>query len=1119
MNQSLGPLACDQHARTQALDPDVSLIIQAPAGSGKTELLIQRYLRLLVTVPRCDMVLAVTFTKKAAGEMRARIVHALESAQQHPLPTQPHAQLTWRLAKQVLEHGHQQQWPLTDLSNHLSIMTIDACCQHFLSLADTPFQLYAHYQLHPQPASFYRDVIQQFIHTYCLHDTARYYDDFHQLLMHYHHDYRAVEQLMTTALSHREKWIRLTLTTRTTDFISQFAGSVAHCQQAHIARLLDVFTEDQICLVEQTFTTLQSLNALINLPSDIDILASRPVLDWTITDWQCFVQLLRTQGGQWRQRFTQQHGIANQASLKQLDASQQSQYADAKSSLKSLISSCQTTETLASVLIETSWIPVVDDPEAEWACLEPLLNILPALVAFLHLRMDVDQVSDFSGINLQLLSTLSDDTSSQPLILRIYQRYRHVLIDEFQDTSVHQFEIFERAFSSWQDESQRTLCVVGDPMQSIYRFRQAEVKLFYQAKNDGFCGVPLKHLQLTRNFRSTNQLVDVLNPIFKAVMSPDHNPFFPAKPVLSAKEGGCYWHQVNPDLSQAQVLCQTIAQLQKQYSDQTICLLVRSRTQLRYILPALERQGIDYQGVGLHALGQSQSVLDLFSMTCILLDAFDRLSWVSFLNAPAVAFPMDDIQQVCQDKHAAVWDSLQRMSASLSTPAQQITARITPLVEDALKQVGRIALSQIVQRLWHRLGADLTAPSAAEYEHCLQFLTRLRELEHAHIPITRERLQQLLPTYPERAQSPDPSRLTVMTIHKSKGLEYDIVLIPYLEQSTPISDKALLDWTYVSHRSQQHLLLHTHLRHRRQATTVHRYLRHVDKQGQLAEMERLYYVGFTRAKSQLHLFSAEKSGYNERSIMRLLAAALSTYLPPSHQVKHEHISADEPIARKRTDQRYILPPNWQHPYAVHWQSSQTSQPHALAIKPVSVVDIFDDHSGRTRWGEMIHMSMAYLLSQNENPHMTADKIRQYVAFFGIDVDRDEMVIDTLLHGFHCCIEDPRFQWMWQHRHTGSVEANLATQGQIQRADYTFEADGIRWIIDFKTHHIQKFLDTGQCDHPSSVQADYRDQLLRYQSAYRALNRHQPIRCALYYPLSQTYLELSPLAEDNLVTLN
>ena len=62
----------------------------------------------------------------------------------------------------------------------------------------------------------------------------------------------------------------------------------------------------------------------------------------------------------------------------------------------------------------------------------------------------------------------------------------------------------------------------------------------------------------------------------------------------------------------------------------------------------------------------------------------------------------------------------------------------------------------------------------------------------------------------------------------------------------------------------------------------------------------------------------------------------------------------------------------------------------VVISAFNVVDIFDDHSGRTRWGEMIHMSMAYLLSQNENPHITADKIRQYVAFFGIDLDWDEL---------------------------------------------------------------------------------------------------------------------------------
>ena len=1117
MSQSIQTPLCDQQARVDALDPDASLIIQAPAGSGKTELLIQRYLRLLTTVSRCDMVLAVTFTKKAAGEMRARIVYALDCAQHQPMPEQPHAQLTWQLAHAVIHHAQQHHWPLSDLSNHLSIMTIDACCQHFLSLADTPFHLYAQYQLHPQPSTFYRDVIQQFIHSYCLQKSARYYDDFHQLLMHYHHDYRAVEQLMTTALSNREKWIGLTLTTRSTDFITQFLESVNHCQDAHIDRLLAAHTPQQIHDIESVLSALHTLNQSLGLSSAIDTLATQTVSDWDIQQWQCFVQLLRTQSEQWRQRFTQQHGIANQASLKRLDASLQSQYADAKSALKLLISHYQTTESLASLLIETLWIPIVDDPETEWACIQPLLNILPALVAFLHLSMDTHQVSDFSGINLQLLSALTDETASQALKLRIYQRYRHVLIDEFQDTSVHQFAMFEQAFSSWQDEPQRTLCVVGDPMQSIYRFRQAEVKLFYQAKNNGFCGVSLQHLQLVRNFRSTNRIVDPLNQIFSAVMSPQHNPFFPAQSVAHTEEGGCFWHEVHADLSQAQVLCHQIHQLQAQHPTQSICLLVRSRTQLRYILPALARQGIEYQGVGLHALGQSQSVLDLFSLTCMLLDTFNRLSWVSFLNAPAVALPIDDIQHICRDKNAAVWDALQRMTAQLSTPAQQILARVIPAVNTALQRVGRVPLSQIAMQLWYRLGFDLVVASSNEYAHCLQFFDRLQELEKAAIPITYERLQQLLPTYPESAQSPDPSRLTVMTIHKSKGLEFDIVLIPYLEQGTPVSDKSLLDWTYVTHQSRQHLLLHAHLRHRCQTTAVHRYLRHIDKQGQLAEMERLFYVGFTRAKSQLHLFSAQKSAYNERSIMRLLGNALSTHLPASHHILHEEILSDGPTTRRRTDQRYILPPTWQHPYHHKQHALDPAKASLPLIKPISVDSVFSDNTTSTRWGEIIHLCMEYLFSQDESPRISIDKIRQICRHMGIKTTSDTSGISYIYHGMQRCISDQRFQWMWQHRSSGCIEANMTSDGQIQRADYSFEADGIRWIIDFKTHDMVAFLRTGQCQSPNAIGPSYRDQLIRYQSAYRTLSPNQQIRCALFYPLSQTYLALSPSDQHETVS--
>ena len=116
----------DAAARASALDPTRSFIVQAPAGSGKTELLTQRFLRLLATVEYPEEVIALTFTRKAAAEMRERIVSALQQAANNAVVGNDNDRLRMRLAGDVLLRDREQEWRLAANPQRLRVMTIDA---------------------------------------------------------------------------------------------------------------------------------------------------------------------------------------------------------------------------------------------------------------------------------------------------------------------------------------------------------------------------------------------------------------------------------------------------------------------------------------------------------------------------------------------------------------------------------------------------------------------------------------------------------------------------------------------------------------------------------------------------------------------------------------------------------------------------------------------------------------------------------------------------------------------------------------------------------------------------------------------------------------------------------
>ena len=118
----------DARERAAALNVDKSFCVTAPAGSGKTELLTQRLLALLVTVQRPDQVLAITFTRKAAAEMLERVAKALAGAAAGAPVNSAHEQVTRDLAIQALATSQQQGWRLEDNLASLNIKTIDSLC-------------------------------------------------------------------------------------------------------------------------------------------------------------------------------------------------------------------------------------------------------------------------------------------------------------------------------------------------------------------------------------------------------------------------------------------------------------------------------------------------------------------------------------------------------------------------------------------------------------------------------------------------------------------------------------------------------------------------------------------------------------------------------------------------------------------------------------------------------------------------------------------------------------------------------------------------------------------------------------------------------------------------------
>ena len=199
---------------------------------------------------------------------------------------------------------------------------------------------------------------------------------------------------------------------------------------------------------------------------------------------------------------------------------------------------------------------------------------------------------DFAELAIRASEALGRVDAPEDLALALGHRIQHFLVDEFQDTSHTQFELIEKLTAGWEPGDGRTLFLVGDPMQSIYRFRQADVSLFLKARLEGIGAIQLEPLTLSVNFRSRPGLVEWVNRTFESILpaSDDlesgavaYSPSVPGPTVVEMRSIGVHaLRRTHGDEADR------VIELIGAPGDGSTAVLVRSRAHLVEIVSALE---------------------------------------------------------------------------------------------------------------------------------------------------------------------------------------------------------------------------------------------------------------------------------------------------------------------------------------------------------------------------------------------------------------------------------------------------------------------------------------------------------------------------------------------------
>jgi ATP-dependent helicase/nuclease subunit A len=822
----------DADVRALSIDPSRSVALLAPAGSGKTTQLIYRLLACLTVVQRPEEILAITFTNKAAGEIVERVTGALALAASGVEPLEAHEKPLYMLGRLVLDRDAQHGWNLALNPARLRIMTFDAYCAQIASKMPIMSGLGGG-RTSADPSLIYRTAI--------LNTLGSVNDEFipavlrealESVLSFARNQFELLVPMFITLLSKRDQWVGEIMNMNADDL----SDSLREIVEAEVAEAMHV-------LGSFGFDTCWSIFADASGVHDQHAWASYGCVDST-DEGRDFARraaaCLLKNDGMIRTKVTVREGFAAKEAL--------------TSRMNGFLGSLNGEPEIDDALTKLRDLPDSAYPAESARMMEHLTIILRYLMANLMVAFDSNACVDFPEVAQRAILSLGAGVEIGEALLE-EDRVTHLLVDENQDTSPAQYQLLSCLVQAWEDDDERSVFKCGDKYQSIYLFRGATVGLFTDTVKEARFGpkrLDVYHLRV--NFRSSPAIVEWNNKIYGELFNGADSSFVPSVPFRS-DEGAVTVEALPNSEAEAVRVVNLVEDAFRDNPDQSVAILVRGRSHLKYILPALKQAGIGASGTDIDPIADSAPVAEVVSLIRAMWHQADRTSWLALLRTAFVGLSWEDCLAVSMG-HAVIPVSLRKadVQARLTPEGHARVLRLVEALDGAAKSSRSDELAWKSRAVWMALGGMSTVDQTE-----LGDIKTVFKLLGTHTATgDLDNPQEFFNALDNLYASPKAGMVQIMTIHKSKGLEFDTVIIPALQKSGGNDDTPLFYWRTIHGR----FFMAPNMEDQDALSPESRLFKFLGKKVKADhrnELERVAYVGTTRPKARLHLTACKEA--------------------------------------------------------------------------------------------------------------------------------------------------------------------------------------------------------------------------------------------------------------------